>query len=238
MIRSVKIIFLTLPGIETSRRPLKRVDELASFIRAVFIHHRLRGPRSPATLVGFPIFWPHFRTSKHCEYRTSVVLHIYRSLSGPRSSKMDPVSAVGLASNIVGLAKELWTLGVFIYKKIEAAKESAASKKRLSEDFYIELLKVESFKSWFVKSQGLITNDSDLDKVRSIIVFPQSFDRTVDVVRSPGLLLLMLYSLESANVSESIELLVCMKMRIIRSSSELNKVRRIRGSRSQVQRLK
>ena len=78
---------------------------------------------------------------------------------------MDPVSAIGLACSIVDAFKDIYLIGRFVYRKIDSAVRHKAEVQTITEDFYLELLKLQSFGRWFEKSKGLITDDEDLDRV-------------------------------------------------------------------------
>ncbi|KAI9663737.1 MAG: hypothetical protein M1821_007227 [Bathelium mastoideum] len=77
---------------------------------------------------------------------------------------MDPVSAIGLACNVVDAIKDIYLVGKFVYRKIDSAMHHKEEAQAITEDFYLELLKLQSFGRWFEKSKGMITDDEELDR--------------------------------------------------------------------------
>lgn len=81
-------------------------------------------------------------------------------------------TALGIANNVTAAAKDVWAVGKFIYQKVESAVNHKKMREKLSQDFYIEWLKLSSFKTWFEKSEGMITSDVDLDTVCTLHRLP------------------------------------------------------------------
>ena len=58
---------------------------------------------------------------------------------------MDPASALALACNIVDALKDVYLVGRFVYRKIDSAMHHKEEKQVIMEDFYLKLLKLQSF---------------------------------------------------------------------------------------------
>jgi hypothetical protein len=78
---------------------------------------------------------------------------------------VEPITAVGLACNIVNAFKDVYALGKAIYKFADSVAHHEAERKESTEEWYLALLKLQSFGRWFERSKGLITDDPDLDAV-------------------------------------------------------------------------
>lgn len=79
--------------------------------------------------------------------------------------RMDPVTAIGLTAAILDIFKDTYLVGKWIHATVRSAINHDAEKTEVAEEFYFELLKLQSFGRWFEKSRETIMNDSELDRV-------------------------------------------------------------------------
>lgn len=97
---------------------------------------------------------------------------------------MDPFS---LIVGIGTLIQETYLLVNYVYKTVNLAKDSDKEREDVAASMRWELLMLESFGRWFVKANGVLTNDPMLDQVRYIFDDTPSLNFKADVMNHSAL---------------------------------------------------